>query len=324
MLRVRWERWKTRGAARLQRSSMLALSIAIAIGVFPASVAFAQPASLSLANRAYVRIPNSSDFIMPQFTLALWLKPTGPGENGGGTLISKSGKPDTGSLLCSWWMGWSSVSGKVLGMVVHEYATSGKVVTSSAVVSLNEHAHAALTFNGTTMRLYINGVLDQEAPFGFAGVYYDTEDVLIGGFNANTGYTFNRFDGTIDDVGVWNRALSADEVAALATCEPTISTAGLVSYLPFTNLSLADASGHGHSGLSVGIIGFGAQHAALCPADFNCDGQVDDADFVSFVASYNELVIPPADPKCDLNGDGFVDDADFILFAVAYNELVCS
>jgi len=322
-------RWNRNEAARAcsrvtTRGSGPLLFAAACASVIAANLAHAQPASLSLANRAYVQIPNSADFTMPQFTLAMWLKPTGPGEFGGGTLISKSGKPDTGSLLCSWWMGWSSASGKVLGMVVHQYGTSGKVVTSDAVVSLNEHAHAALTFNGTTLRLYINGVLDQEAPFGFTGVYYSTEDVLIGGFNANSGYTFNRFDGTLDDVCVWNRALNAGEVAALATCEPTISPNGLVAYLPFSNLSLADASGNGHSAAALGSIAFGPQHASLCPADFNCDGQVDDADFVAFVASYNELVIPPADPKCDLNGDGFVDDADFILFAVAYNALVCS
>lgn len=310
-----------KGASRVSHATVLAAAFGLGLN---AADAWAQEASLSLSNRAYIQVPNSSEFTMPQFTLAMWLKPTGPGEFGGGTMISKSGKPDTGSLLCSWWMGWSSSSGKVLGMVVHEYGISGKVVTSNAVVALHEHAHAALTFDGTTLRLYINGVLDQEESFGFSGVYYSNEDVLIGGFNANVGYTFNRFDGTLDDVCVWDRVLGASEVAALAACEPTISATGLVAYLPFTNLSLADASGHGHSASPLGGIGFGPQHASLCPADFNCDGQVDDADFVAFVASYNELVIPPADPECDLNGDGLVDDADFILFAVAYNALTCS
>lgn len=61
----------------------------------------------------------------------------------------------------------------------------------------------------------------------------------------------------------------------------------------------------------------------VCTADFNCDAQVDDADFVSFASSYNELVIPPADPLCDLNGDGLVDDSDFVLFAAAYDALIC-
>ncbi|MBX3387970.1 MAG: hypothetical protein KF691_00800 [Phycisphaeraceae bacterium] len=60
-----------------------------------------------------------------------------------------------------------------------------------------------------------------------------------------------------------------------------------------------------------------------CPADFNNDGFVDDLDFQIFIVSYNELVIPPANPICDLNGDNLVDDADFVLFVPAYNALVC-
>ncbi|MBX3379495.1 MAG: hypothetical protein KF805_05330 [Phycisphaeraceae bacterium] len=64
-----------------------------------------------------------------------------------------------------------------------------------------------------------------------------------------------------------------------------------------------------------------------CPADFNHDGLVEDADFSFFVAAYN--ILDCADPSmtagcpADLNGDGFVDDADFTLFVAAYNELIC-
>ncbi|MGH7245042.1 MAG: hypothetical protein ACREJD_16625 [Phycisphaerales bacterium] len=60
-----------------------------------------------------------------------------------------------------------------------------------------------------------------------------------------------------------------------------------------------------------------------CPADFNSDGLVDDLDFQIFIVSYNELVIPPANPVCDLNADNLVDDADFQIFVPAYNALVC-
>ncbi len=299
------------------------LAGAIAIGSLTPS-ALAQPASLALANRAYAKIPFSSDFNSQEFTLALWLKPTGPGENGGGTLISKSGRPDTGVFLCSWWLGWASPSGKVIGLVVHDYSISAKSVTSTTSIAIGQTAHAALTFDGTTLRLYINGSLDKQEPYGFSGVYFSTEDVMIGAFNANTGYTFNRYDGTLDDVCVWNRALSESEVAGLATCDPSIPESGLVTYIPFTDQSLADWSLLNHPAVAVGAIGFGPQHSSLCPADFNCDNQVDDADFVQFVASYNELVIPPADPKCDLNGDGVVDDADFVIFVLAYDALLCS
>jgi len=223
----------------------------------------AQPASLSLASRAYARIPASPDFALQQFTLSVWLKPTGPGENGGGTLVSKSGRPDIGVFLCSWWMGWSSQTHQVIGLVVHDYGVSAKSVTSNATVALGQEAHAALTFDGVTLRLYINGVLDKEEAYGFSGVYYSTEDVMIGAFNSNTGYTFNRFDGLLDDISIWNRALSAGEVASLAACEPVGSGNGIVAHLPFTDQQLTDTSGHAHSAAPVGTIAFGPQIGAL-------------------------------------------------------------
>jgi len=65
----------------------------------------------------------------------------------------------------------------------------------------------------------------------------------------------------------------------------------------------------------------------ICLADFNNDGQVDDADFSTFAVSYN--VLDCFDPgmiqgcRADMNGDYVVDDADFIVFVLAYTELVC-
>jgi len=65
-----------------------------------------------------------------------------------------------------------------------------------------------------------------------------------------------------------------------------------------------------------------------CSGDLNNDAQVDDSDFVLFVAAYNILdcADPLMSPGCpaDLNADAFVDDADFIVFVAAYNELLCS
>jgi hypothetical protein len=64
-----------------------------------------------------------------------------------------------------------------------------------------------------------------------------------------------------------------------------------------------------------------------CLGDLNGDGQVDDRDFVIFVAAYNLLLCtdPAMPPNCpaDLNDDGQVDDSDFVLFVAAYDLLVC-
>lgn len=65
----------------------------------------------------------------------------------------------------------------------------------------------------------------------------------------------------------------------------------------------------------------------LCRADFNCDGGVDDTDFIGFLSAYNMLDCAdpamPAGCPADLNSDAVVDDADFTLFVQAYNRLLC-
>lgn len=63
--------------------------------------------------------------------------------------------------------------------------------------------------------------------------------------------------------------------------------------------------------------------ALTCIADLNFDNQVDDADFVLFIPSYNDLLVPQPQTDGDFNGDAQCDDADFVLFVAAYDQLVC-
>jgi PKD repeat protein len=69
-------------------------------------------------------------------------------------------------------------------------------------------SHVAVTSDGTTMRIYLNGVQVGTTPVG--GTLPNTSGPLRIGGNAVWGNEF--FDGTIDDVRVYNRALSASEV----------------------------------------------------------------------------------------------------------------
>ena len=66
---------------------------------------------------------------------------------------------------------------------------------------------------------------------------------------------------------------------------------------------------------------------SICIGDTNCDGVVEDGDFVDFATAYNifdcaDSQMPPGCPA-DMNGDGYVDDADFVLFAQAYDNFAC-
>ena len=78
-------------------------------------------------------------------------------------------------------------------------------------LTLNAWNHIAATWDGTAMRWYLNGVQQIEA-LQFTGAYQSsTEPVRIGRGNSQTFW----FDGDVDELTMYDRALTAAEVAAI-------------------------------------------------------------------------------------------------------------
>ena len=96
-----------------------------------------------------------------------------------------------------------------------DYATSayGFATTqySTRTVNNNTWKHVAFVKNGTSGRYYIDGVADA-SPTAAADVTYGSNDFVIGkNYRDNNAF----FNGLIDEVRVYNRALSPDEVKRL-------------------------------------------------------------------------------------------------------------
>ena len=87
--------------------------------------------------------------------------------------------------------------------------------TTSYPTSGNTWMHVAATYNGSTMRLYINGV-EEDSATGPGAIAANLLNVGIGG-QANGS---RRYRGDMDDARIYNRALTAAEVAALASNGP--------------------------------------------------------------------------------------------------------
>jgi hypothetical protein len=87
------------------------------------------------------------------------------------------------------------------------HTNSDTDVTSSTALALNAWTHLALTYDGATMRLFVNGV--QAATRAISGsITTSTSALRIGGNNVWGEY----FSGQIDEVRLYNRALSAAEI----------------------------------------------------------------------------------------------------------------
>lgn len=77
---------------------------------------------------------------------------------------------------------------------------------------IGKWAHVAVSFDGTDVVIYLNGAEVASGPFVLA----DMPDAGIGIGNTHGGGGGETFSGDIDEVQIYNRALSAEEVAYLA------------------------------------------------------------------------------------------------------------
>lgn len=115
-------------------------------------------------------------------------------------------------------------------------ATAGSTVRSPDAVTTNTWYFVAATMSATTMNLYINGSLvASKARPTFTNT--DTTNLLLGG----NGPELSRLDGQIDEAEVFNRALTASEVASLYQAGSAGEDKGVphpgevVGYLDFGN-----------------------------------------------------------------------------------------
>jgi tetratricopeptide (TPR) repeat protein len=79
-------------------------------------------------------------------------------------------------------------------------------------VSAGQWHHVAAVYDGSVMRIYVDGKLDVTKPWA-GGINKNDFDVLIG---ENAQQKGRFFDGLIDDVRIYNYALPENEIASLA------------------------------------------------------------------------------------------------------------
>jgi hypothetical protein len=96
----------------------------------------------------------------------------------------------------------------------------GNDLDSDVPLSIGTWYHVASTFDGTTRKLYLNGaLLVSDSPGGRHNV--TAEKFAIG---RTCDWCNEFFDGVLDDVAIYNVALSASSIAALALTSPTTTT----------------------------------------------------------------------------------------------------
>ncbi len=121
------------------------------------------------------------------------------------------------------------------------------LITPASTLSLNTWQHIAATYDGTTMRIYVNGtqVTTKSSSVSIANA---GSNFIIGNWG---GGTDRGFIGMIDEVRVWNTVRTQTDINANKFVNIASNTSGLKAYYKLdegSGSSTTDATGLGNSG----------------------------------------------------------------------------
>jgi Tol biopolymer transport system component len=148
-------------------------------------------------------------------TVSAWIYPRSAGEAGKGRIVDKA----NGVAPTNGWLLHVSGNGTQLSFLADYSSTNLARHAAANSIALNTWQHVVVTWNGgasaSGVHIYVNGreVAYSSSVNGVGSRVDDAAEQLKIGNDKSTARTFN---GRIDSVQVWSRALSAGEVAALS------------------------------------------------------------------------------------------------------------
>jgi hypothetical protein len=161
---------------------------------------------------SYISVPNNEKLNSSNLTLSVWIK-TSYKDHVWRRILDKR-----------WDRGFAISIGGLNGQ---DARWNGKATleinkhfcASDAVMCDGQWHHLCGTYDGARQKLYVDGWLQKGGPAWHGGVAANSYDLTIGANRSNPdgalGEVGAAFNGMMDDVMMFNRVLSADEVQAL-------------------------------------------------------------------------------------------------------------
>jgi|GEM_PF-2613360 len=166
-----------------------------------------------------IYIPFSETFNSENISVSVWVEPTSvhyPGQ--GLTIIDR------------WEYGYSTPHGEVWGLSLMPDTYQFRSWISSDIYGdgyeivgpeIPNHiwTHLVFTYDGEYIRQYVNGLLDTTTSTDNLILNIDGNSGISIGVSDQANGNWWPYDGKIDDIGIWNRALTEEEIVAIYNSE---------------------------------------------------------------------------------------------------------
>ncbi|MGB3007908.1 MAG: LamG domain-containing protein, partial [Chitinophagaceae bacterium] len=191
----------------------------------------------------YIEITSANTLRLPEYTYAAWIYPTanppgGPIQTGGATIL------DIGGIIGDQVLNIGNFIGTYIGIGGFGYYLGGGTYNTQTGVlpAINQWYHVVGTRSTTYYKLYINGMLIQSVPLLPLLPEYDVSTV---GFIGKRNNDIQYFNGKLDDIRIYDAAMTETQVKDLYTSE------SMVAYYPF-NGNANDETGNGNNSTYIG------------------------------------------------------------------------
>jgi uncharacterized protein (TIGR02145 family) len=160
-----------------------------------------------------INIPNSNSLqLTNEFTISIWANPN-TGSYGSGpsylTLLQKWGGTGSGAS----YMAALNPSGNPILYTNNGVATSSIVANNP--ISLNNWTLITFTFENGLAKIFLNGILNTSSANLVVPAIQNSSIEIARNLNQFANFSGDAFAGILDDIGLWNRALTQQEITQL-------------------------------------------------------------------------------------------------------------
>jgi hypothetical protein len=171
-----------------------------------------QGTALHFSGSEYIRIPDHPDLFGGNFSAVLWIQTDSAGAIRGAISKGQAFTPEVFRVLL--------LSGGDIQFSFRANGDQSGSISTPYGSYLGSWTMVTVVYASSVTRMYINDQLVEEKPFT-SGPMQSDRDVLIGAgaFDTNGETPVQFWQGAIDEVRIYNRALEASEVALLYTLD---------------------------------------------------------------------------------------------------------
>ncbi len=214
----------------MQKRDIMKQTLTISL-IFFAFTVFSQGSGYALnfdGTSDYIRIDEDPTLdITADITISVWIKTNNITTNSYQRIIDKweifSGDNKRAYVI------FQKANSGIISFHVSPNGTGASEVFLDATnpIKANEWTHIACVKSGTNAYFYINGVLSNSNNSFPVNIFDSPSDLLIGKFNPNTAQMWN---GQMDEVRIWNIALTETQIRENMCKKLVGNETGLVAY----------------------------------------------------------------------------------------------